>query len=220
MSFLYGQRHVAELESAKRQGQRFGVKAHEVVELSAWGDLVAGASALLQKSPLEVPQHEDPGGTSIPVTYVPARNTLFLSYALGYAEVLDAQEIWIGVNSVDYSGYPDCRPEFIYAYEAMANLATKAAVGGQELKIRAPLMTLSKAEIIRCGHALGVDYADTVSCYHPHPRPDRPRSDGAAGEAWPSVLACGACDSCQLRKAGFEAAGLEDPTLYVESARG
>ena len=164
---------------------------HKVVRLNL--DSIGGSA--LTDSAIAVPEEETPG---IPVTYVPARNTVFLSIALGWSEVLGAHDIFIGVNAVDYSGYPDCRPEYIAAFERMANLATKAGVEGQPITIHAPLMRLRKADIIRAGIALGVDYAQTVSCYQ------------LTGEG----LACGRCDSCRLRRAGFIDAGLQDPTRY------
>lgn len=191
LSFDYGQRHSAELDAAERISQQMGAKAHKTVVL----DLrTIGGSALTDDS-IDVPEEESEG---IPVTYVPARNTVFLSIALGWAEVLAAETICIGVNAVDYSGYPDCRPEYIKAYEAMANLATKAGVEGQSLQIQTPLLTLSKAEIIQKGAALGVDYSTTVSCY----------------QADEQGLACGKCDSCRLRKQGFIDAQVKDPTKY------
>lgn len=185
----YGQRHRSELEAARRVAAAAGASL-KVLPL----DLRAiGGSALTDD--IDVPE----GGTEgIPVTYVPARNTIMLSLALGYAEVLGAENIFIGVNAVDYSGYPDCRPEFIEAYQAMARLATKAAVEGAGMTIHTPLIDLTKAEIIRAGTELGVDYSPTVSCYQAD-------ADGRA---------CGACDSCLIRKAGFAAAGLPDPTRY------
>lgn len=191
LSFDYGQRHRAELVAAERSAHSLGAVEHRVVSL----DLGAiGGSALTDES-IAVPESETEG---IPATYVPARNTVFLSVALGWAEVLEARDIFIGVNAVDYSGYPDCRPEYIAAYETMANLATRAGVEGHRLRIRTPLMDWSKAEIIRRGQALGVDYALTVSCYQAT----------EAGEA------CGRCDSCRLRRVGFEQAGVADPTRY------
>ncbi|GAA5445727.1 7-cyano-7-deazaguanine synthase [Microbulbifer sp. NBRC 101763] len=193
LGFDYGQRHEAELLAAERVAKAQGAREHKVVKL----DLRAiGGSALTDDS-IEVPEEETAG---IPVTYVPARNTVFLSIALGWAEVLGAQDIFVGVNAVDYSGYPDCRPEYIDAYEKMANLATRAGVEGHKLSIRAPLMQMSKADIVREGTRLGVDYSLTVSCYQARP-------DGAA---------CGRCDSCRLRAAGFADAGLEDPTVYAQ----
>lgn len=188
----YGQRHRSELAAAQRVAAAAGAPL-KVLPL----DLRAiGGSALTDD--IAVPE----GGTEgIPVTYVPARNTIMLSLALGYAEVLGAEDIFIGVNAVDYSGYPDCRPEFIEAYQAMARLATKAAVEGAGMTIHTPLIDLTKAEIIRAGSELGVDYSLTVSCYQ------------ADGEG----RACGACDSCLIRKAGFAAAGVPDPTRYAEN---
>ena len=192
MSFDYGQRHRAELEAAERVARQLGVVEHKVIGLNLNG---IGGSALTD-SAIDVPEAPEDG---IPITYVPARNTVFLSLALGWAEVLGARDLFIGVNAVDYSGYPDCRPEFIEAFERMANLATKAGVEGQGFNIRAPLQNMSKAQIIQEGNRLGVDYATTVSCY---------QADGAG-------RACGRCDSCRLRMAGFQAAGVEDPTRYA-----
>lgn len=195
MSFDYGQRHQIELESANNISTELGVIEHKVVKLGL-SDI--GGSALTDES-IDVPQHEsDDIEEGIPVTYVPARNTVFLSLALGWAEVLDADAIFIGVNAVDYSGYPDCRPEYIEAFQTMANLATKTGVEGKRIEIKTPLIHLSKAEIIQEGSALGVDYSKTLSCYTPD-------SEGRA---------CGLCDSCHLRQQGFEAANLADPTLY------
>lgn len=191
LSFDYGQRHNAELAAAQRVSQAFGVRDHRVVTL----DLGMIGGSALTDSRIDVPTEES---TGIPVTYVPARNTVFLSFALGLAEVTNADAIFIGVNAVDYSGYPDCRPEFIAAFETMANLATKAGVEGHTMKIHTPLMRLSKADIIRAGMALGVDYGLTVSCYQAD-------LDG---------LACGVCDSCRLRRKGFEEAGVPDSTHY------
>lgn len=193
LSFDYGQRHSAELQAAQTVSTSFGAKAHKVIKLGL-GDI--GGSALTD-SAIDVPTTPSEG---IPVTYVPARNTVFLSLALGWAEVLEAYDIFIGVNAVDYSGYPDCRPEFIQAFEAMANLATKAGVEGKHFSIHTPLIDLSKAEIIQQGTALGVDYSMTVSCYSAD-------DDGRA---------CGECDSCRLRAAGFAAAAIADPTSYVD----
>lgn len=191
MSFDYGQRHRSELLAAERTAQALGSVEHKVITL----DLRSiGGSALTDDS-ISVPEEETAG---IPITYVPARNTVFLSIALGWAEVLGADDIFIGVNAVDFSGYPDCRPEYIAAYEVMANLATRAGAEGNRLKIRTPLIDLSKAEIIRQGLALGVDYSLTVSCYQAT----------EAGEA------CGKCDSCRLRSVGFAQAGVADPTRY------
>lgn len=192
LSFSYGQRHDAELNAAKKIAEHFNVAEHRILNIDL-GQL--GGSALTDSS-IDVP--ESPG-EGIPVTYVPARNTIFLSYALAWAEVLDAHDIFIGVNAVDYSGYPDCRPEYIDAYSKMANLATKTAVEGQPVKIHTPLINLTKAEIIKLGIEHQVDYSMTVSCY----------SANEYGEA------CGRCDSCQLRRKGFEEAGLKDPTRYA-----
>lgn len=198
LSFRYGQRHVAELESAKRVAALASVNQHTIVDI----DLRAfGASALT--APIAVPKDRDEEemGRGIPVTYVPARNTIFLSFALALAEVSGADTIFLGVSAVDYSGYPDCRPEYIKAFEAMANLATARAVEGKgRVAIRAPLQHLGKADTIKLGHALGVDYSVTTSCYDPD-------SDGRA---------CGRCDSCRLRAKGFAQAGLPDPTQYAE----
>ncbi len=191
LSVDYGQRHHSELAAAQRVARALGAVEHRVVNIDLTG---FGGSALTDNN-IAVPQQP---GTGIPSTYVPARNTIMLSLALAWAEVLQAQDIFIGVNAVDYSGYPDCRPAYIEAFERMANLATKAAVEGHALILHAPLLHLSKAEIIRQGNALGVDYAQTVSCY----------------QADEQGRACGVCDSCRLRRAGFEAAGVDDPTLY------
>jgi 7-cyano-7-deazaguanine synthase len=197
LTFQYGQRHAAEIDAARRVAQALGATAHEIVTI----DLRAfGGSALTGN--LAVPKDRAAGeiGAGIPVTYVPARNTIFLSFALAWAEVLGACDVFIGVNALDYSGYPDCRPEFIGAFERLANLATKAAVEGrQRLKVHTPLIHLSKADIIRDGTALGVDYALTLSCYDPTP-------DG---------MSCGRCDACALRRKGFAEAGLSDPTRYA-----
>lgn len=194
LSFDYGQRHYAELNAAKKTSKAMQVKEHRIAKL----DLsVFGGSALTDMD-IDVPEEESSG---IPVTYVPARNTVFLSYALAWAEVLGADDIFIGVNAVDYSGYPDCRPEFIAAFEEMANLATKVAVEGHRMHIRTPLISLSKAEIIQKGLLLGVDYSHTVSCYQAD-------EDGAA---------CGKCESCRLRKLGFEQALINDPTIYQKA---
>lgn len=196
LSFAYGQRHSCELEAAKKIAVAFGAKKHLVVETD-FRDI--GGSALTDD--IEVPK--DRGlqemESEIPITYVPARNTIFLSYGLGWAEVLESEDIFIGVNAVDYSGYPDCRPEYIAAYQKMANMATKAGVEGkQHLTIHTPLISLTKAEIIQKGIELGVDYSLTISCYDP-------TEDGRA---------CGSCDSCILRKNGFFEAGVSDSTLY------
>jgi 7-cyano-7-deazaguanine synthase len=197
MSFAYGQRHTVELDQARRYAPRMGAVEHQLVEI----DLRRiGGSALT--STLEVPKEGVQEG-EIPVTYVPARNTIFLSFALGWAEVLGAFDIYIGVNALDYSGYPDCRPEYIAAFETLANLATRAGVEGSgRYRIHTPLISLTKAEIIRRGLDLGVDYALTHSCYDPTP-------DG---------LACGRCDSCRLRLKGFAEAGVPDPVRYVSKA--
>ncbi len=191
LTFDYGQRHRVELEAARRVARALHVADHRVVKLDiGW----MGGSALTDTA-IPVPQELS---TGIPVTYVPARNTVFLSIALGWAEVLGAADIYIGANAVDYSGYPDCRPEFIHAFERLANLATRAGVEGHGFHVHAPLMQLRKHEIIREGARLGVDYALTVSCYDPD----------ASG------LACGRCDSCRLRAQGFAEAGVPDPTRY------
>ena len=191
LSFAYGQRHSAELDAAKKLARTYGVEDHLVLNI----DLGRMGGSALTDTSIDVPEQD---GEGIPVTYVPARNTVFLSYALGWAEVLHANAIFIGVNAVDYSGYPDCRPEYIEAFQAMARLATRASVEGQQVTIETPLIDMSKAEIIKVGTQLGVDYSMTVSCYQAD-------SEG---------LACGVCESCRLRKAGFEAAGLKDPTRY------
>ncbi|HBP6464341.1 TPA: 7-cyano-7-deazaguanine synthase QueC [Pseudomonas aeruginosa] len=191
MSFDYGQRHRAELQAAERVARQMGAIEHKVIGLDLNG---MGGSALTDDS-IAVPEAPSQG---IPVTYVPARNTVFLSLALGWAEVLEARDIFIGVNAVDYSGYPDCRPEFVEAFERMANLATKAGVEGNGFRIQAPLQYLSKAQIIQAGVARGVDYGLTVSCY----------------QADDQGRACGRCDSCRLRADGFAAAGIPDPTPY------
>jgi 7-cyano-7-deazaguanine synthase len=208
LSFRYGQRHVLELGCAARQAERLGARAHEIVDLSHLGRLVASATALVQGSALAVPKDRDVDHAGdIPVTYVPARNTLFLAYALAWAEALGAGDIWIGVNALDYSGYPDCRPAFIDAFARMANLATRVGVEGEgdAIRIRTPLIDLPKAGIIARGMELGVDYADTVSCYDPVADP----------HGFP--LACGHCDSCQLRSKGFAEAGVPDPTRYASA---
>jgi 7-cyano-7-deazaguanine synthase len=200
MSFRYGQRHAMELESARRVVEAMGVEKHLIVDI----DLRAiGGSALTDD--IEVPKERsnEAMNSGIPVTYVPARNTVFLSFALAWAETLNAADIFIGVNALDYSGYPDCRPEYIEAYESMANLATKAGVeGGMKLKIHTPLIAMTKAEIIKTGLAQGVDYSLTHSCYDPVPE----------------GLACGRCDSCLLRRKGFAEAGANDPLPYACSA--
>lgn len=193
LSFDYGQRHNAELAAARRVAMALGAKEHRVATI----DLAAFGGSALTDANIEVPVDGVQEG-AIPVTYVPARNTIMLSFALGWAEVLGAHEIFIGVNAVDYSGYPDCRPEFIAAFERMANLATKVGVEGAQLHIRTPLINLSKAEIIQTGASLGFDYGLTVSCY----------------KADLQGRACGVCDACRLRRDGFQAAGLVDPTHY------
>ena len=191
LSFDYGQRHRCEPEAARNVAEAAGVVEHKVISLNL--DNIGGSA--LTDTAIPVPQQPTEG---IPVTYVPARNTVFLALALGWAEVLEAEAIFIGVNAVDYSGYPDCRPAFIEAFANMAQLATKAGVEGRPIRIETPLIHLSKAEIIQQGMRLGVDYANTISCYDPD----------AQGRA------CGRCDSCRLRAAGFEAAGVPDPTRY------
>jgi len=195
LSFDYGQRHRSELEAAQRVSAIMGVTEHKVVKL----DLGTIGGSVLTDSTIDVPEHET---TGIPVTYVPARNTVFLSIALGWAEVLGANDIFLGVNAVDYSGYPDCRPAYIEAFAAMANLATRAAVEGQTLEVHAPLIDMTKGEIVQAGLALGVDYSLTVSCY----------------QASLEGLACGKCDSCRLRQQGFVEAGVKDPTRYQNNA--
>lgn len=199
LTFRYGQRHSAEIDAAKRIARRYGVE-HQIADI----DLrIFGGSALTADIP--VPRDTDisggdSGSVGIPVTYVPARNTIFLSYALALAEVIGSTDIFIGVNALDYSGYPDCRPEYIAAFEGMANLATRAGVeGANRLRIHAPLISLSKAEIIRLGTSLGVDYSMTTSCYDPGP----------------DAAACGRCDACRLRLKGFGEAGLDDPIRYA-----
>ena len=196
MSFRYGQRHKVELACAENIARTFGVKQHNVIDI----DLrIFGASALTADIAVPKDRSDTEMEEGIPITYVPARNTIFLSYALAWAEVLNADTIFIGVNAIDYSGYPDCRPEYIHAYQTMANLATQAGVEGKtDLKIRTPLIDKTKAEIIQIGASLGVDYSLTLSCYDPS-------ADGSA---------CGGCDSCLLRRKGFEAAGISDPTHY------
>ena len=191
LSVDYGQRHHAELAAAQRVAQALGTAQHRVIHV----DLTAFGGSALTDSSIAVPEQPS---TGIPLTYVPARNTIMLSLALAWAEVLQAHDIFIGVNAVDYSGYPDCRPEYIAAFEQMANLATKAAVEGTRLTLRAPLQNMSKADIIKLGAQLGVDYSLTVSCY----------------QADEEGHACGVCDSCRLRGAGFESAGIHDPTRY------
>jgi len=195
LSFDYGQRHRSELEAAQRVSELMTVHQHKVVKL----DLGSIGGSALTDSAIAVPEEDTAG---IPVTYVPARNTVFLSIALGWAEVLGADDIFIGVNAVDFSGYPDCRPEYIEAFERMANLATRAGVEGNRLTIHAPLIAMTKAEIIHTGLALGVDYSATVSCY----------------QADTSGAACGKCESCRLRRQGFNQAGVKDPTRYQNNA--
>ncbi len=191
LSFDYGQRHRAELGAAARVAERLDAVEHKVVGL----DLGSIGGSALTDTRIDVPERASAG---IPVTYVPARNAIFLAIALGWAEVLEAGSIWIGVNAVDYSGYPDCRPEFVRAFEAMAGLATKAGVEGAPLRVITPLEEMGKARIIRTGVALGVDYGLTLSCY----------------QATEAGLACGRCDSCRLRGQGFAEAGLPDPARY------
>ena len=195
LSFDYGQRHRSELEAAKRVSELMKVEEHKIVRL----DLGTIGGSALTDTTIDVPEQETAG---IPVTYVPARNTVFLSIALGWAEVLEADTIFLGVNAVDYSGYPDCRPEYISSFEAMSNLATRAGVEGNKLSIQAPLIDMTKGEIISAGASLGVDYSQTVSCY----------------QASIEGLACGKCDSCRLRIEGFNQAGISDPTRYKNSA--
>jgi len=201
MSFRYGQRNRIELISAENIAKALGAKQHNIIDI----DLrIFGASALTADIDVPKERSEIDMSGNIPITYVPARNTIFLSYALAWAEVLTADTIFIGVNAIDYSGYPDCRPEYILAYQKMANLATQAAVESDtELTIRTPLLEKTKAEIISIGTALGVDYSLTLSCYDPD-------TEGRA---------CGSCDSCQLRKKGFEDAGITDPTPYKRKAK-
>jgi len=198
MSFDYGQRHILELDAARKIAENMGVKKHLVIQVDLAG---IGGSALT--ADISVPKNRSDAelAAGIPVTYVPARNTIFLSYGLAWAEVIGATDIFIGVNAIDYSGYPDCRPEFIKAFEQMANLATKTAVeGGGAIRIQTPLLYMTKAQIIQQGVSLGIDYSLTHSCYDP-------TMEG---------LACGKCDSCQLRKKGFFEAGLKDPQKYAD----
>lgn len=195
LSFAYGQRHLAELDAARRIARQFAAIQHKIIQIDLGG---IGGSALTDNR-IEVPLAPAAG---IPVTYVPARNTLFLSYALAWAEVLGVNDIFIGVNAVDYSGYPDCRPEYISAYERLAGLATRAGVEGAAFRIHTPLIDMSKAGIIQQGERLGVDYAATVSCY----------------QADPAGRACGRCDACRFRREGFAAAGLPDPTRYFQGS--
>ncbi len=196
LSFDYGQRHRFEIESARKVAHAFNAKQHLIMPIDL---TVVGGSALT--ADIDVPKNRDTARMekAIPVTYVPARNTIFLSFALAWAEILLAEAIFIGVNALDYSGYPDCRPEYIDAFQTMANLATKAAVEGkQSIRIHAPLIHMSKSQIIRTGDALGIDYSMTHSCYDP----------------FPTGAACGQCDSCVLRRKGFREAGIADPTHY------
>lgn len=194
LSFDYGQRHRIELQAAAHVSRQMDVVEHRVAQI----DLQAFGGSALTDTRLAVPEGDDIAEQGIPITYVPARNTIFLSYALAWAEVLDAHDIFIGVNAVDYSGYPDCRPAFIEAFEKLANLATRDGVEGEGVRIQAPLIQLSKAEIIQKGISLGVNYADTVSCY----------------QANEQAEACGQCDSCRLRQQGFLEARVTDPTRY------
>lgn len=202
LSFRYGQRHGAEIAAAQRAARHFGVADHVIVDI----DLrIFGGSALTADIAVPKDRPLDDASAGIPITYVPARNTIFLSYALAWAEVLEAGDIFIGVNALDYSGYPDCRPEYIAAFERMANLATRAGVEGtRPITLRTPLIHLTKRAIIELGISLGVDYGVTTSCYDP-------AADGAA---------CGHCDACLLRRRGFAEAGIPDPTRYAESAEG
>ena len=192
LSVRYGQRHSVELDAAQRVASRLGAHEHRIMSV----DLAGIGGSALTDTRLAVPEMPTAG---IPITYVPARNTLFLALALGWAEVLSAEDIFVGVNAVDYSGYPDCRPEFIESFERLARLATKAGVGGALLTVHAPLIHMSKAEIVRTGLGLGVDFSMTISCY----------------QADPAGRACGKCDSCRIRAAGFAEAGVPDPTRYA-----
>jgi 7-cyano-7-deazaguanine synthase len=200
LSFRYGQRHVHELDAARAVAAHFNVARHEIIEI----DLASVGGSALTDAAIDVPKDRDLAAAhDIPITYVPARNTIFLSYALAWAEVLGYTDIYLGVNALDYSGYPDCRPEYLAAFQAMANLATRAGVEGTgRVTIHAPLITMRKAEIIAWGTELGVPYALTSSCYDPAP-------DGAA---------CGHCDSCALRRQGFADAGVPDPTRYAAAS--
>ena len=196
MTFRYGQRHAHEVAAAREIAKRFGIREHAVVDV----DLRAfGGSALTSDVPVPKDRAADEMRSRIPITYVPARNTIFLSFALAWAEVLEAHDIFIGVNALDYSGYPDCRPEYISAFERMANLATRAGAEGRSIAIHAPLIDLTKGQIIELGRTLGVDYALTTSCYDPD-------ADGRA---------CGRCDACLLRRKGFADAGISDPVEYA-----
>lgn len=200
MSFRYGQRHAVELQCAENVAKALGVEQHIVVDINlrTFGGSALTADIAVPKNRSNMEMEDD-----IPITYVPARNTIFLSYALAYAEVLVADTIFIGANAIDYSGYPDCRPEYIEAYQTMANLATQAGVEGKtKLRIRTPLMDKTKAEIIQIGTALGVDYSLTLSCYDPD-------TEGRA---------CGGCDSCLLRRRGFKEVGIPDPTRYIHNS--
>ena len=194
LSFRYGQRHDLEITAAKRIAERYGALKHVVldIDLSTFGGSALTGGGV-------IPKDRDISERDIPVTYVPGRNTIFLSYAMAWAEVLGASDLFIGVNSLDYSGYPDCRPEYIESFERMANLATRAAVSGNRLLVHSPLIRMTKREIIELGGSLGVDYSETVSCYDP-------TADGAA---------CGHCDACQLRLKGFAEAGVTDPARYA-----
>lgn len=192
LSFDYGQRHLAELRAAEQLSAAAGASEHKIIQF----DMGAIGGSALTDLAIDVPESPTEG---IPVTYVPARNTIFLSFALGYAEVLDASAIFVGVNAVDYSGYPDCRPDYLQAYQAMADQATRAGIEGHGPRVEAPLLMLTKAEIIARGSELGVDYGATISCY----------------QADPQGRACGKCDSCRLRQQGFEQAGIADPTRYA-----
>ena len=198
LSVHYGQKHSSELEAAKRIAQSFGVERHEVIHL----DLARFGGSALTDQALRVPTEGDPKTAAIPITYVPARNTIMLSIALAWAESLGSIDVFYGANTVDYSGYPDCRPEYVKSFESMANLATKAGVESSDdqhrFRIHAPIISMSKAQIIQLGQSLGIDYSQTVSCYQAN----------AEGQA------CGVCESCQLRKAGFKEAGVTDPTRY------
>lgn len=199
LSFRYGQRHDFEVQAATKAAGRFGAMKHIVLDIDLTtfgGSALTGGGIIPKDRPLDEKE--------IPVTYVPGRNTIFLSYAMAWAEVLGASDLFIGVNSVDYSGYPDCRPEYVESFERMANLATRAAVGGNRLLVHAPLIRMSKREIIELGMSLGVDFAETLSCYDP-------TADGAA---------CGHCDACQLRLKGFAEAGATDPARYAAGALG
>ena len=194
LSFAYGQRHQIELAAARQVAKAFSVVEHRKLDI----DLAAFGGSALTDPAIAIPEVPYEPEEGIPVTYVPARNTIFLSLALAWAEVMEVFDIFIGINAVDYSGYPDCREEFIRAFETMANLATRAGVEGRHVHIHTPLIELSKADIIRRGVAFGVDYSRTISCYQPDPQ----------------GRACGCCDSCQLRRQGFADAGLDDPTRY------